>query len=143
SVLRALSDRFPATLEVAGSALLIALLIALPLGILSAVRRNSPIDHGSRVLALIGASMPSFWLGYVLIIAFAVTLKLVPVAGRGSWQQLILPALTLGLGGAAALTRLTRSALLEVLEEDHVRTARAKGLPERTVILLHALKNAL
>src|SRR5919204_6240633 len=142
-VLRGLADRFVATLQVATTALLIGVAIAVPLGTLSAVRRDRPIDHGARVLALVGASMPSFLLGYVLIIAFAVVLKLLPVAGYGGLEHLILPALTLGLGAAASLTRLTRASLLEVLEEDYVRTARAKGLPEAATVLRHALRNAL
>ena len=142
-VLRSLSERFPATLELAVAALLIGLVISLPIGVLSAVHRDSALDHGSRLAALLGASIPSFWLGYVLILLFAVTLNLLPVAGRGGWQYLVLPALTLGVGSAASLTRLTRSSLLEVLEEDYVRTARAKGLPKRAVIVRHALRNAL
>ena len=142
-VLRALADRFPATLQLATAALLVGLVISLPLGVVSAVRRDAPIDHGSRLLALLGASMPSFWLGYVLIITFAVALKLLPVAGYGDLPHLVLPALTLGLGAAASLTRLTRASLLEVLEEDYVRTARAKGLPEAATVLRHALRNAL
>lgn len=142
-VLRGLSDRFMATLEVAVSALLVAVAVALPLGITSAVRRNGALDHASRLVALIGASMPSFWLGYVLIIVFAVSLKLLPVAGYGTPQHLLLPALTLGLGAAAGLTRLTRASLLEVLDEEYVRTARAKGLSERAAVLRHALRSAL
>lgn len=142
-VLRELTERFPATLQIAVAALLLGLLLALPLGIISAYRRDSAIDHGSRIVALVGASMPSFWLGYVLIIVFAVTLRLLPVAGRGGPEYFVLPALTLGLGAAASLSRLTRSSLLEVLDDDYVRTARAKGLRERSVVLRHALKNAL
>lgn len=142
-VLQDLTDRFPATLQIAVTALIIGLVIALPLGIISATRRNSPLDHISRLVALLGTSIPSFWLGYLLIIVFAVNLKLLPVAGRGGPEHLVLPALTLGLGAAASLTRLTRSSLLEVLGEDYLRTAWAKGLRERAVILRHALKNAL
>ena len=142
-VLRALADRFPATLQLATAAMLVGLIISLPLGVVSAVRQDAPIDHGSRLLALLGASMPSFWLGYVLIITFAVALKLLPVAGYGDLQHLVLPALTLGLGAAASLARLTRASLLEVLKEDYVRTARAKGLREATTVLRHALRNAL
>ncbi len=142
-VLSELSERFPATLQIALAALLVGLLISLPLGILSAVHRNSAIDHGSRLVALVGASMPSFWLGYVLIIVFSVYFKLLPVAGRGGLEHLVLPALTLGLGAAASMTRLTRSSLLEVLADDYVRTARAKGLRERVVVLRHAMRNAL
>ncbi len=142
-VLQDLLENFPATLELAVAALGISLLIALPVGILSAVRRNSAIDHTSRLAALIGASLPSFWLGYLLILLFSVRFPLLPVAGRGGWEHLVLPALTLGIGGAAGLTRLTRSSLLEELQNDYVRTARAKGLPERRVIGRHALRNAL
>ena len=142
-VLPALGTHFVATVQVALAALLLCVLVAIPLGTLSAVRRDQAIDHGSRLLALVGASMPSFWLGYVLVIVFAVTLRLLPVAGYGTPQNLVLPALTLGLGAAASLTRLTRASVLEVLEEDFVRTARAKGLAERSTIVRHALRNAL
>jgi len=142
-VLRALTDHFVATLQIGVAALLVGLVVALPVGILSAVRRGRPIDHASRVLALLGASMPSFWLGYVLIIVFAVMLKMLPVAGYGDMQHLALPALTLGLGAAASLTRLTRASLLDVLDEDYVRTARAKGLSARAAVLGHALRSAL
>jgi peptide/nickel transport system permease protein len=142
-VLQDLSDRFVATLQLAIAALAVAVAVAIPLGIMSAVRRDKPIDHIFRVIALLGASLPSFWLGYMLIIAFAVTLRLLPVAGYGDAQHLVLPALTLGLGAAATLTRLTRANLLEVLDEDFVRTARAKGLSERAAVLKHALRNSL
>jgi peptide/nickel transport system permease protein len=142
-VSRALADRFVATLQVGVAALVIGVVVAVPLGIVSAVRRDGPLDHASRLLALLGASMPSFWLGYVLIIVFAVSLKLLPVAGYGDLPHLALPALTLGLGAAASLTRLTRASLLEVLDEDFVRTARAKGLSERTAVVRHALRSAL
>jgi peptide/nickel transport system permease protein len=141
--LQDLSDRFVATLQLAIAALAVAVAVAIPLGIMSAVRRDKPIDHIFRVIALLGASLPSFWLGYMLIIAFAVTLRLLPVAGYGDAQHLVLPALTLGLGAAATLTRLTRANLLEVLDEDFVRTARAKGLSERAAVLKHALRNSL
>ncbi len=142
-VLWTLVERFPATLQLALAALLIGLLIGIPLGVLSAVRRDSGLDHTSRVGVLLGASIPNFWLGYLLILLFAVGLGWLPVAGWGSWQHLVLPALTLGVGGAASLTRLTRSTVLEELQADYVRTARAKGLPERLVVMRHALRNAL
>jgi peptide/nickel transport system permease protein len=142
-VLRSLGDRFVATLQIGVTALLFGLAIAVPLGVFSAVRRDRPIDHVARVVALVGASMPSFWLGYVLVIIFAVTLKLLPVAGYGHPQHVVLPALTLGLGAAASLTRLTRASLLEVLDEDFVRTARAKGLSEWGTVVRHALRSAL
>lgn len=142
-VLRALAERLPATLQVATAALLVGLLIALPLGVAAAVRRDGLLDHGSRLVALLGASVPSFWLGYLLIILFAATLRLLPVAGYGEPRHLVLPAATLGLGAAATLTRLTRASLLEVLQEDYLRIARAKGLPEAAVLARHALRNAL
>jgi peptide/nickel transport system permease protein len=142
-VLTALVDRFPATLQLALAALLIGLLVGIPLGVLSAVRRDSPLDHASRIGVLLGASIPNFWLGYLLILLFAVALGWLPVAGAGTWQHLVLPALTLGAGGAAGITRLTRATVLEELATDYVRTARAKGLPERLVVARHALRNAL
>ena len=142
-VLRELSARFPATLQLAVAGLGVGLCIALPLGILAAVRRGSSVDHLSRVAALAGASLPSFWLGFLLIIVFAVKLRMLPVAGRGTIQHLVLPAVTLGFGMAAPLTRLTRSSMLEVLGDDYIQTARAKGLRERTVVLRHGFRNAL
>ncbi|MCA1573510.1 MAG: ABC transporter permease [Acidobacteria bacterium] len=125
------------------AALVIALAIALPLGVLAAVRRASWLDHAARVGALLGASLPSYWLGYLLIRLFALALGWLPVAGRDGPGAMILPALTLGLGTAATLARLTRSSLLEVLGEDFVRTARAKGLSEWSVVWRHSLKAAL
>lgn len=138
-----LADRFPATLELSLAALLLGACIALPLGICAARWRNSILGHGARVFAIVGASLPSFFSGYVLILIFAVGLRVLPVAGRGGPAHLVLPAITLALGFAAALTRLTRAALLEELGEDYVRTARAKGLSERVVLLRHALRIAL
>jgi peptide/nickel transport system permease protein len=138
-----LRERFAITLELALPALLVAMLIALPAGVISAVRRNSAVDHGTRLAALIGASMPGYWLGYVLILALAVNVNLLPVAGRGGLRHLALPVLTLALGAAAGLTRLTRASLLDVLGDDYVRTARSKGAPERQVVWRHAVRNAL
>lgn len=142
-VLDELVSRFPATLQITLPAFAVAVLLALAVGVLSAVRRGSLSDHTSRVGALLADSVPSFVLAYLLIIVFSVKLELLPVAGRGSWQHLVLPSLTLGLAATASLMRLTRSSLLDVLGEDYVRTARAMGLPWRTVVLRHALKNAL
>ena len=142
-VLEELARRFPATLELAVCGMVVGVLLALPLGVQSAVRRGSAVDHASRLVALAGASLPSFWLAFLLIIVFAVQLRLLPVAGRGTMRHLVLPAVTLGFALAAPLTRLTRSSMLEVLGEDFVRTARAKGLHERAVIVRHALRNAL
>jgi len=142
-VLTELASRLPTTLQLAIPAFVVAVVIALVVGVISAVHRNSWTDHLSRVAALLGDSVPSFVLAYVLIIVFAVQLGLFPVAGRGGWEHLVLPVLTLGLATTASLTRLTRSSLLEVLQEDYVRTAWAMGLPPQTVILRYALKNAL
>jgi peptide/nickel transport system permease protein len=142
-VLAALAARFPYTLQIAGLGLLWALAVALPLGVLGAVWRHSPLDHLSRGLALIGAAMPSYWVAYLLILVFAVRLHLLPVAGRGTWQHLVLPSVTLGLAASASLMRLTRSEMLEVLGQDFVRTGRAKGLGPAAVVVGHALRNAL
>jgi peptide/nickel transport system permease protein len=143
SVTGALLDRFPRTLQLALLGIAAAVALALPLGVLAAVWRNSPIDHLSRVVALLGASMPSFWVAYLLILLFAVQLKLLPVAGTGTWQHLVLPSVTLGLAAAASLMRLTRSEMIEALGQDFVRTGRAKGLAPRAVVVGHALRNAL
>lgn len=142
-VLGALLNRFPVTLQIALLGVVGAVVIALPLGVLAAVWRNSPVDHLSRVLALLGASMPNYWVAYLLILLFAVQWHILPVAGRGTWQHLILPAVTLGLAASASLMRLTRSEMLETLGQDFVLTGRAKGLRPRTVVLGHALRNAL
>ena len=142
-VTQALLDRFPATLQIAVIGLALALLVALPLGAISAVWRNSLIDHLARVLSLAGASMPSYWVAYLLILVFAVNLKILPVSGRGDWRHVVLPSVTLGLAGMASLLRLTRSEMLEVLGQDYIRTGRAKGLQERTIVVGHALRNAL
>lgn len=131
------------TLQLAVPAFVIALAISIPVGVIAALKRNSLLDHVSRVAALIADSLPAYWLGYMLMVVFAVRLRLLPVAGSGSLAHVVLPAVTLGVGTTATLMRLTRSSLLEVLSEDYVRTARAKGLPESRVIALHALKNAL
>lgn len=142
-VLDQLVDRLPATFQIALPATVLGVGFALPLGALAAVWRRSWFDHASRVTALLGASMPAFWLALLLITLLSVKLRLLPVAGRGGPEHVVLPSITLALGMAAVLTRLTRSSLLEVLGEDYVRTARAKGLPERVVVARHALKGAL
>ncbi|MGA1867502.1 MAG: nickel ABC transporter permease [bacterium] len=134
---------FPATLELTIAALIVAVLISLPAGIISATKQFSLYDHGSMLFALLGISMPNFWLGPLLILLFSVKLGWLPVSGRGSIAHLILPAITLGTAMAAILTRMTRSSLLEVIREDYITTARAKGLKEGRVIIKHALTNAL
>jgi peptide/nickel transport system permease protein len=136
-------ERLPATLELTAAALLLAISVALPLGIIAALRKNSGWDRGAMAFAMLGVSVPSFWMGPVLILVFAVWLGWLPVSGRDGFFSLLLPALTLGLGMAAILARMVRSALLDTLNEDYIRTARAKGLPMRTVVWRHALRNAL
>ncbi len=135
-------ERLPATFELAGAGLLLALCLAIPTGIVSAVRRNTAVDYVSTVLALLGQAMPTFWLGIMLILLFSVRLSWLPSSGRGDLEHLILPAITLGLFTTARITRLTRSGMLEVLGQDYIRTARAKGMSEPPVVWKHALKNA-
>jgi peptide/nickel transport system permease protein len=135
-------ERMPATFELAGAGLLIALCLAIPAGIISAERRNTLADYVATVVALLGQSMPTFWLGIMLILVFSVQFNLLPSSGRGGLQHLILPAVTLGLFTTARITRLTRSGMLEVLNQDYIRTARAKGVSNQPVVWKHALKNA-
>jgi len=140
-----LTDAIPYTAELALAALLVAILIAFPLGIAAALKPYSWVDNTSAVLALLGVSVPNFWLGPMLLILFSLTLQVLPNPGSGvvGLSALVLPAITLGTGMSAKLTRMLRSSLLEVLGKDFVRTARAKGLPERRVVLKHVLRNAL
>ena len=142
-VVTEISHRIPYTLQLAIPAALLALLIAVPAGVVSALYRGRLPDHVMRVVSLAGASLPSFWLALLLILFFAVHLSLVPVAGRGGLDSYLLPTLTLALGPAAVLARFTRSTMLEALGDDYVRTARAKGLSARAVVGRHALRNAL
>jgi ABC-type dipeptide/oligopeptide/nickel transport system permease component len=136
-------QRLPATMQLATTALLLSLLIGLPLGVIAALRAHSWVDRSISVFSLMGQSTPSFWLGIVLILVFARGLKVLPSAGSGTWSHLVLPTITLALPFLAILVRLTRSGLLEVVHEGYVQTARAKGLGEGIVILVHALRNAL
>jgi peptide/nickel transport system permease protein len=131
-----------ATFELGLAAFVIALLIAFPIGVISAVRRNSFLDHATMGLALIGQSAPTFFIGIVFILVFALRLDLFPTSGRGDWRHLVLPALTLGAFTMASIARITRSAVLEVLRADFVRTARAKGVAEAWVVGKHTLRNA-
>lgn len=142
-VTEVLWEHYPATLELALAGMLVALLIALPLGIAAALNRDGWIDHGSRFFALLGVSMPNFWLGPMLILLVSIYWGLLPVSGRGTLAHLILPAITLGTALAGLLTRIVRSSLAEELHRPYLTTARAKGLRSRTVILRHALRNAL
>ncbi len=136
-------DRIPVTLEIAAAAFAIAVLVAVPIGILSAVKPNSWLDNIAMGLALIGQAVPTFFLGIVLILVFSVRFGWFPTSGLSSPSGIVLPAITLGAFAMASISRLTRSAMLEVLGQDYVRTARAKGLREAAVISRHALRNAL
>ena len=133
----------PASVEIGLASMIVALAIALPAGIISAVRHDTTIDYVTRFVAILGVSIPNFWLALLLMLVFAVQFGLLPVFGRGGIEHLILPAITLGTGSAALMTRLLRSSLLECLHADYVQTARAKGLHERTVIWKHALRNGM
>ncbi len=138
-----IGQRFPATLYLAVVAIIIALSMAIPLGVLASLKRGSWVDRGSMLASLMGIAMPNFWLGPLLALLFAVQLDWLPLAGRELPGSVILPAVTLGASMAALTSRLTRSSMLDVLHMDYVRTARAKGLSEATVIGKHVLTNAL
>lgn len=142
-VLAIVLERLPATLELAAASILVAVLISLPAGVIAAVYRNRWPDYLSSTLAVLGRAMPNFWVGIMLILVFAVSLQWLPVSGRGDLRNLVLPALTLGTSLAAILMRLMRTSMLEVLSLDYVRTARAKGVRQRSLLLKHALRNAL
>lgn len=138
-----LLERLPATVELGVTALLVALLLAVPLGVLAALKKGTAWDVGAMGIALFGVSIPNFWMGPMLILVGALWLGWFPVSGREGVASLVLPALTLGTALASILSRMIRSALLEILNEDFMRTARGKGLAERTVIVRHGLRNAL
>jgi len=140
---RVIAARYPATLELAAASLVLALIFAVPLGVLAAVRRGSAVDRAARVASLAGVCLPSFWLGPLLMLGFSIRLGWLPVSGRGGVAHLVLPAVTLALGMAGILVRLTRASLLAALGEDYVRTARAKGAPRWRAVGIHALRNAL
>ncbi len=135
--------RFPATLQLSASAVLIAILMGIPIGIISATKQYSAFDMIAMVIALLGVSMPNFWQGMMMILLFSITIRVLPSGGYGTLAHLVMPALTIGTSAAAVITRMTRSSMLEVVRQDYIRTARAKGLSEKVVINRHALKNAL
>ncbi|MDQ0252938.1 peptide/nickel transport system permease protein [Evansella vedderi] len=143
AVITKIFEHLPATLKLTFAAMVVAIAIGVPVGIISATRQYSFFDHTSTIGALVGFSMPNYWLSLMLIIIFAVNLNWLPVSGYGGMVFLILPAIALGTQTAAVIMRMTRSSMLEVLRSDYIRTARAKGLTERAVIYVHALKNAL
>jgi peptide/nickel transport system permease protein len=142
-VVSSIAERIPATFELAFAAMLAAILIAIPLGIIAAVRAGTQIDHAATTLALIGISMPNFWLGPLLAIIFSVWLGWFPVSGRGTLANLVLPAITLGAPLAALLARITRASLLEELNEPYVLAARARGVSRARAVLKHAFRNSL
>ena len=142
-VFQVILDRYPATIVLAVSALLLAVLFAVPLGIFSALRRGRFSDRSVLLFSLFGVSIPNFWLGPLLIIFFSLKLGLLPVSGREANLSFVLPALTLGVGMSAILLRITRASVLEIIGKEYILTARAKGLPERIVVLRHIFRNAL
>ncbi len=136
-------ERLPATMLLTVVSMVIAWLIALPAGLISALRQNSPVDLAATTISVIGRAMPNYWLGIMLILVFAVQLEWLPVSGTGDWRNLVLPAITLGLGTATTLTRLIRSSMLEVIRKEYISVARAKGLSESRIVVRHALQNSL
>lgn len=142
-VVQVIAERLPVTLKLGCAALLFAVLLSIPLGIIASIRPNTWIDRLAMGLALIGQAMPTFWFALLGIVLFSVTLGWLPSSGVGGWDHYVLPALALGYYAAPTLMRLTRAGMLEVLEADYIRTARAKGLSRSTVIIKHALRNAI
>ncbi|MCB0070103.1 MAG: ABC transporter permease [Caldilineaceae bacterium] len=142
-VLDMILEALPSTIRLTIAGMGVAIILGLTLGIIAALNHNSWIDNLTMVTALAGVSIPSFWLGLMLILVFAVNLRWFPIVGQGSWKSIVLPAVALGFGASALIARMTRSELLEVMSQDYIRTARAKGLRSRIVVLRHGLKNAL
>jgi peptide/nickel transport system permease protein len=142
-VLDIIKEKLPITLELGFASLFISFAIAVPAGVIAAVKRKTFVDYASMTGALLGMSMPTFWVGLLLLYFFAYRWRIFPISGYGTWQHLVLPAFTLGLANAAITARMVRSSMLEVIRQDYIRTARSKGLAESVVINQHALKNAL
>jgi peptide/nickel transport system permease protein len=136
-------DKLPATIQLASFAFVLSLLVSIPLGVLSATRPNTGVDHVVTALTLAGQSIPSFWLGILLILFFGVELKWLPISGSGTWRHLVMPGITLAAFPMARNMRLTRSSMLDFMQRDFVRTARAKGISERRVVYAHVLRNSL
>ena len=136
------TDRLPATIQLGATALLIAVVIGIPLGILSAVKHGSGWDKFARFVSVLGQAVPGFWLGVIMIMFFSVRLGWLPTSGRGSWEHIVMPALTLAAFSMARYARLTRSTFIDVLGQDYIRTARAKGLTQNIILWRHAFKNA-
>lgn len=137
-----IGNRILPTMQLALAAILVSIFLSIPLGVISAAFAGRAFDYLAMLFALIGVAMPSFWLGSMLVLFFSLWLDWLPVSGIGSWQNLVLPALTMGTSLASILTRMTRNSMLECMKEDYVRTARAKGLSARVVLLKHVLRNA-
>ncbi|MEM2883091.1 MAG: ABC transporter permease [Nitrososphaerales archaeon] len=137
------SEALPRTLLLVVSSMIVAIAIGIPVGVVSSVRQHSALDHATRVGSIFAASLPDFWLGLMLMMVFSYYLGLTPISGYGKPEHIILPATTLGIGLAGLITRLTRSSMLEVIRQDYIRAAKAKGMSERGVIFKHALRNAL
>ena len=142
-VITLLSEAFPKTLLLVISAVLVAIAIGLPVGIVSSIKQNSIVDHVTRIGSIFSASLPDFWLGLMLMMIFSYYLGVTPISGYGGIEHLILPALTLGVGLAGLITRITRSSMLEVVRQDYIRAAKSKGMSERGVIFRHSLRNAM
>lgn len=138
-----LLERLPATLQLAGAAMLLTVIVGVPLGVLSAIKRGTILDTIGKFFAILGIATPNFWIAIMLVLLFGAILGWLPTYGRGGWRHFILPAFVLGWGGMAGMVRLGRSSMLEVLDSEYVKFARIKGLPEKLVIIKHALKNAL
>lgn len=136
-------NHLPNTLELAGLGILFAILIGVPLGVLAAVNNNSVVDFIVRIIALLGQAMPGFWFGVMLILLFSLRLGWLPTSGKGDWHNIVMPVICIGMFSMASITRMTRSSMLEVLSQDYIRTAHAKGLESTVVIYKHALRNAL
>ena len=142
SAMELVAERLPATIQLAVFSLAISTIIAVPIGVLAAVRRDTPFDYFGKIVALLGQSVPSFWLGLMLMWVFAVQLDWLPASGTGSFKHMIMPAIALGWFQVAAVMRLLRSSMLDVLDSEYVKMARIKGLPERQVVWKHCLRNA-
>ncbi len=138
-----IKQRLPITIRLGVTGFILSVVIAIPLGILAAVNRNTPIDYTCMTGAMLGMSLPTFWFGLLLLYFFAYKVRIFPVSGYGTWKHLVLPAFALGLTDAAITARMMRSSMLEVLKQDYIRTARSKGLAEKVVVYQHALKNAM
>src|SRR5690606_31107060 len=144
NIIASIANKFPVTLQITILSLIMAIVIAIPVGIISAIRPNSFLDYSFMIIALIGLSIPSFWQGLIFILTFSLELKWFPATyNPGNWLSLVLPIVVLGTSLTASIARMTRSSMLEVIHEDYIITAKAKGLSERKVITKHAIRNAM